>query len=476
MIKYEMQEMTFLIIENDLYTADIIAEALQSRGHSVFRTADGGQGVSMAQEIRPSLIFLNLSTPGTNGLGICKTFKEIETLKNVPIILLTIREGKFDAMYKTLFGITGFLKKPITREAVLSKIESVMPEIMGGKPPASGPPAPTPAQAIEEKRPAGFEVEQSTEPPLFQDIEEPEELPPEEFSEEGAGAEAPVFQVIEEATETAGIEELMEEKPIEKALGFRMTPEPPDQIREEEPSEGGQEKTPVFQSIEEVEETPAGKETPSWEEKAPVGPEKEPLYDERPEEHTENLMEELAQVHAGRAAARRKILVYSVAILAALGIIFSVAYTMFVMEKNGGTPAGTADKGVAVQVPEEPAQPAQAEAPPALKEEEAPVETPEETAPQEPAPEEAKPAPSVARAYYVQFGAFGVEANALGLSKKLKEKGLDVFIHEGATRSGRPFYRVLLTGGFDSVARASAEARKIRTSKKLDAAVYKIGP
>jgi DNA-binding response OmpR family regulator len=464
MIKYEMQEMTFLIIENDLQTAEVIAEALQSRGHSVFRATDGGQGVSMAEELRPSLIFLNLSTPGTNGLGICKTFKEIEALKNVPIILLTIREGKFDAMYKTLFGITGFLKKPITREAVLSKIDSLMPEIMGGKPSAARP------AVKEEKQAAAYQVEEAGEPPLFQDIEEPEELPPDELPEESAGEKAPVFQAIEEAPRGE------KEGPVEKALSLEETLEPEP---EEEPSEaeGALEKTPVFQSIEEVKEAPAGKEPPLWEEKAPAGPKEEAPTKERLGE----LIEKLAPVHPERSFARKKILVYSISILAALGIILSVAYTVFVMEKDGGTPTGTPAKDFTLQTPPEPAQPvepaqpAQAEAPPAVKEE-APVEAPEGPAPEGPAPEKARPEQAVAGAYYVQFGAFGVEANATGLSRKLKEKGLDVFIHKGATRRGRPLYRVLLTGGFDSAASASAEARKIRTSRKLDAAVFKIGP
>lgn len=417
-----MREMAFLVIENDLETAGTIAEALESKGHSVFKATDGGQGVSMAEELGPSLIFLNLSTPGTNGLGICKTFKEIEALKNVPIILLTMREGKFDSMYKTLFGITGFMKKPITREAVLSKIESLMPDILGRKAPA----------AEEKKQPAGYTEGTAEEPPLFQDIEEPEELP-----EEGHLEEAPVFRGIEKAMEAPSFEEILEEGPPEKA--------------------------PVFQSIEEVEESPPE------EERASGAPEEEaPL---------ERLPEEFAPVHAERSVARRKILVYSVSLLAAIGIILSVAYTMFIMEKDGGPPAGTgtSEKEVSTLLPPEPAQVETPSAGEALREEEAPAEAHEE-APEGPAPEAAEPAPPAAGAYYVQFGAFGVEANAMGLLRKLKEAGLEAFIHEGATRSGKPLYRVLLMGGLDSADAASAEAQNIRISKRLDAAVYKMAP
>jgi CheY-like chemotaxis protein/cell division protein FtsN len=513
-----MEEKTFLVIENDAATADVITQTLESRGHSVFKAADGSVGISMAEKVTPSLIFLNLSTPGTNGLGICKAFKEIESLKNVPIVLLTLREGKFDAMYKTLFGIAGFMKKPITQEAILSKLQNVMPDIETGKAPVPEEPVEpgemeeqpleTETQALAEE-PAeempSLMAEVPEEEPLFQDIEEPEELPEEE-PPLLPPVEQTLIQEVEEAEETASLEESREEeepKAGEKGLVFQEieeveTPEPEEAVEEE----------PAFEGIEEKEELPlegeevAGKERAFGEYlKEEAFPEKQPI--EQLEEQPEEQFEQALPVEAERPARSRKI-IYSVAFLAAIGIILSVAYTVFIKDKHKETPAevGTSEEQVSIAVPPEPGTvqvgpketpdislPGQAVEEPAA-EQEVPVETPEE--PEEIVPEKApeaakpetlaakpkspiaKPEPVAVKPYHVQFGAFGVQGNAVNLSRKLKGKGLDVFIHKGTTRSGKPLYRVLLLGGFDSSQAAGLQAKQIKNSKKLDTAVYRI--
>lgn len=530
-----MEEKTFLVIENDQATADVITQTLESRGHSVFKAVDGSVGISMAEKVTPSLIFLNLSTPGTNGLGICKTFKEIESLKNVPIVLLTLREGKFDAMYKTLFGIAGFMKKPITPEAILSKLQNVMPDIEAGKAPVpeepveSGEmeeqPMETETQALVEEHAEempSLMAEVPEEEPLFQDIEEPEELPEEE-PPLLPPVEQTLIQEVEEAGETASLEESREEeepKPGEKGLVFQEieeveTPEPEkaedekltfegiEEVETPEPEKAVEEE-PVFEGIEEKEEFPLEGAEVAGEVRTFGEYLKEEAFPEKhPEEQPEEQFEQAFPVEAERPARNRKI-IYSVAFLAAIGIILSVAYTVFIKDRHKGTPAevGTSEEQVSIAIPPEPGTvqvgpketpdvslPKEAEEEPAA-EQEAPVETPEEPekmvpekAPEAAKPETlaaklkspvAKPEPVAVKPYHVQFGAFGVQGNAVNLSRKLKDMDLDVFIHKGTTRSGKPLYRVLLLGGFNSSQAAGLQARQIKNTKKLDTAVYRI--
>jgi CheY-like chemotaxis protein/cell division septation protein DedD len=490
-----MKEKTFLVIENDTATADVITETLESRGHSVFKAADGSVGISMAEKVTPSLIFLNLSTPGTNGLGICKAFKEIESLKNVPIVLLTLREGKFDAMYKTLFGIAGFMKKPITPEAIISRLQNVMPDIEAGKAPVPeepGEPGEMEEQPLETEIQAPAEepaeempslmAEVPEEEPLFQDIEEPEELPEEE---------PPLLPPV---VEEAPIQEAEEKGPVFQEIEEVETPEPEEAVEEE----------PAFEGIEEKEELPLEGEEVAGEERAFGEYLKEEAFPEKqPEEQPEEQFEQALPVEAERPARSRKI-IYSVAFLAAIGIILSVAYTVFIKDRHKETPVevGTSEEQVSIAVPPEPGTvqvgpketpdislPGKAVEEPAAKQE-APVETPEEPAEivPEKAPEAAKPEtlaakpkpplvkpkPASVKPYHVQFGAFGVQGNAVNLSRKLKDMGLDVFIHKGTTRSGKPLYRVLLLGGFDSSQAAGLQAKQIKNTKKLDTAVYRI--
>jgi CheY-like chemotaxis protein len=118
---------TVLAIENDRQTAGLLKDTLETAGYAVHASENAGDGFSKARELVPSIIFLNLAAPGANGLEICKTIHSDEALKDVPLVLLTLREGKFDPIYTKLYGIVMFIKKPFTSEHLLSCVREFAP-------------------------------------------------------------------------------------------------------------------------------------------------------------------------------------------------------------------------------------------------------------------------------------------------------------------------------------------------------------
>jgi twitching motility two-component system response regulator PilG len=113
---------TALIIDNDENTVSQVNSALSPLGYSVSSASDATAGLEMANNLVPSVMLVNLATPGSNGLELCKTIHGTEELKDVPIILLTLREGKFDPVYVKLYGIVSFLKKPFDVDTLISLI------------------------------------------------------------------------------------------------------------------------------------------------------------------------------------------------------------------------------------------------------------------------------------------------------------------------------------------------------------------
>lgn len=116
-----------LVIENDTRTLDLVSDVLEKIGFSVFTATSADVGHSMARKLNPSLIFLNLATPGTGGLEICKKMQKDEALSHIPIVLLTLRDGKFDPAYTKFYGIVDFLKKPFDSERLIDAIKVHLP-------------------------------------------------------------------------------------------------------------------------------------------------------------------------------------------------------------------------------------------------------------------------------------------------------------------------------------------------------------
>jgi two-component system, chemotaxis family, response regulator PixG len=75
---------------------------------------------------KPDFIFLDLLMPITNGYEVCEQIRKTPSLKHIPVIILTGKDGLIDRMRSKMVGATGFLGKPVEAEAVLQMIDKYL--------------------------------------------------------------------------------------------------------------------------------------------------------------------------------------------------------------------------------------------------------------------------------------------------------------------------------------------------------------
>ncbi len=75
---------------------------------------------------KPDFIFLDLLMPITNGYEVCEQIRKTPSLKHIPVIILTGKDGLIDRMRSKMVGATGFLGKPVHEESVLKMIEKYL--------------------------------------------------------------------------------------------------------------------------------------------------------------------------------------------------------------------------------------------------------------------------------------------------------------------------------------------------------------
>jgi two-component system, chemotaxis family, response regulator PixG len=75
---------------------------------------------------KPDLIFLDLMMPIINGYELCGQLRKTPSLKDVPIIILTGKDGLIDRMRAKLVGSTDFMPKPVDRELLLKMLEKYL--------------------------------------------------------------------------------------------------------------------------------------------------------------------------------------------------------------------------------------------------------------------------------------------------------------------------------------------------------------
>ena len=106
---------SFLILAVDDLADNLamISLDLQTQGYRVVTASNGEDAVAVATQTIPSLILMDISMPGLDGLGATRRIREVDTLRNVPVIAVTAfgTEGFQRAAYDV--GVSGYLTKPI---------------------------------------------------------------------------------------------------------------------------------------------------------------------------------------------------------------------------------------------------------------------------------------------------------------------------------------------------------------------------
>jgi two-component system, chemotaxis family, response regulator PixG len=75
---------------------------------------------------KPDLIFLNLLMPMANGYEICQQIRRTPSLHDLPVIILTEKDGLFDRMRAKAIGATELLSKPIAHTDILRVLEKYL--------------------------------------------------------------------------------------------------------------------------------------------------------------------------------------------------------------------------------------------------------------------------------------------------------------------------------------------------------------
>lgn len=102
-----------LIVDDNDNNRLLMSDILQYRGYEILQAEDGGKGTSMARELKPDLILLDIQMPGIDGFAAAKMLKSDPLTKDIKVIVATSFAMKGDREKIIALGVDDYIAKPI---------------------------------------------------------------------------------------------------------------------------------------------------------------------------------------------------------------------------------------------------------------------------------------------------------------------------------------------------------------------------
>jgi len=114
-----------VLVVDDSKTILRTAEALLSEYDCwVTTAADGFEALPVIAAFKPDVIFVDIMMPRLDGYQTCALIKANRNYREIPVIMLSSKDGLFDLARGRLAGSDKYLTKPFTRQDLLSAIQT----------------------------------------------------------------------------------------------------------------------------------------------------------------------------------------------------------------------------------------------------------------------------------------------------------------------------------------------------------------
>jgi len=107
------REISVLIVDDDAELRDLFEQGLEMAGFEVYQAGDGPAGIEMAREKRPTVILLDVTMEGMNGLEVLSELKKSDETRDIPVFMLTGRAGMKDIKRALEDGAADYITKPV---------------------------------------------------------------------------------------------------------------------------------------------------------------------------------------------------------------------------------------------------------------------------------------------------------------------------------------------------------------------------
>ena len=113
-----------LIVDDDELNRDGLARRLQKHDYEVAVAKSGREGIGLLGDRTFDLVLLDIMMPGMNGLEVLKFLRRVDSLIDLPIIMVTAKGESNDVIEALELGANDYVTKPLDVPVVFARIRT----------------------------------------------------------------------------------------------------------------------------------------------------------------------------------------------------------------------------------------------------------------------------------------------------------------------------------------------------------------
>lgn len=126
----QQTDMKFLIVDDFSTMRRIVRGLLKEIGYNNAEEAeDGVIALNMLKNAKFDFVVSDINMPNMDGFGLLSAIKKDDSLKHLPVLMVTAEARKEDIVRAAQEGASGYIVKPFTKATLEEKVQKIMQKI-----------------------------------------------------------------------------------------------------------------------------------------------------------------------------------------------------------------------------------------------------------------------------------------------------------------------------------------------------------
>jgi CheY-like chemotaxis protein len=125
----DYSKFTVLIVDDITVNIILLKTMLARTNVGILTATNGEEALEIVRKQKPELVLLDIHMPVMDGMEVLKEIKADHELEKIPVIMVSAYTSAEDIEQSMSLGASGFIKKPVIMDNLISSVKSELDKI-----------------------------------------------------------------------------------------------------------------------------------------------------------------------------------------------------------------------------------------------------------------------------------------------------------------------------------------------------------